>query len=167
MLAQIRQKNLFILILIPSFFDLDRNIALWRSRALIHTYFGPNFQRGRFAFYNIDRKIDLYVKGKQKYAYITRPNFIGKFTNYYTVDEKAYGNKKFKALDTNVGKKEQTNKWLAQRNALMLILAEKGHTQEKIARELELKGFKIDRSAIGMAIDSLKKKNPLIEDENE
>ena len=95
MFAEIRQKNLFIFVVMPTFFDLDKYIALWRSRALIHVYTGDGFERGYFAFYNVDLKKQLYVVGKKFYSYSgVRPNFIGRFTNFYPVDEEAYRKKK-------------------------------------------------------------------------
>lgn len=99
MLAEIRQKNLFVFIVMPSFFDIDRYVSLWRSRALIHVYIGDNHQRGYFSFYNHERKKDLYMMGKKHYSYAKpAPNFIGRFTNYYPLDEKAYRQKKNDAL---------------------------------------------------------------------
>lgn len=99
MLAEIRQKNLFVFVVMPTFFDLDKYVALWRSRALIHIYTGNNFQRGFFAFFNIDRKKILYVGGKKFYSYgVTKANFIGRFTNHYVVDEKEYRKKKKESL---------------------------------------------------------------------
>lgn len=99
MLTEIRQKNLFVFIVMPCFFDLDKYVALWRSRALIHVYTGDNFQRGFFEFYNSEKKKDLYMKGKKLYEYnVTRPNFKGRFTNHYTVDEEMYRKLKHKAL---------------------------------------------------------------------
>lgn len=91
MLTEIRQKNLFVFIVLPTFFDLDRYVALWRSRALIHVYTSGSFERGYFAFYNSDKKKDLYLQGKKLYQYnVCHPNFTGRFTNYYTVDQKKY-----------------------------------------------------------------------------
>jgi len=99
MLTEIRQKNLFVFIILPTFFDLDKYVALWRSRALIHVYTAKNFQRGYFSFYNKDRKKDLYVKGKKLYQYkMAKPNFVGRFTNHYTLDQKKYRQMKFDAL---------------------------------------------------------------------
>ncbi len=99
MLAEIRQKNLFVFVVMPTFFDLDKYVALWRSRALIHVYTGKNFQRGFFAFFNIDRKKILYVGGKKFYSYgVTKANFIGRFINFYVVDEKEYRKKKKESL---------------------------------------------------------------------
>ncbi len=99
MLAEIRQKRLFVCIVMPTFFDLDRYVALWRSRALIHVYMGPNFQRGFFMFFNMERKKQLYVLGKKYYSYSKPPaNFKGRFTNAYVVDEVEYRKRKKDSL---------------------------------------------------------------------
>jgi len=99
MLAEIRQRNLIVFVVMPTFFDLDKYVALWRSRALMHVYITGEFQRGQFAFYNVDKKKDLYIQGKKFYSYSNpRPNFIGRFTNHYTVDEEAYKKKKRDSL---------------------------------------------------------------------
>jgi hypothetical protein len=99
MLAEIRQKNLFIWVIAPSFFDMDKYLVLHRSRVLIHVYMGDNFERGKFAFYNVDRKKELYINGKKYNNYRTaKPNFIGDFTNWYPIDEAAYRKKKHDSL---------------------------------------------------------------------
>lgn len=99
MLAEIRQKNLFVFVVMPCFFDLDKYVALWRSRALIHIYTGDNFQRGFFCFYNVDKKKSLYCLGKKFYNYNNpKPNFRGRFTNHYVLDEVEYRKKKRAAL---------------------------------------------------------------------
>lgn len=101
MLAEIRQKNLFIVVVMPTFFDLDKYVALWRSRGLFHVYTGENFERGYFAFYNVDAKKDLFVYGKKTYSYAPstqKPNFTGRFTSHYPIDEAAYKAKKLRSL---------------------------------------------------------------------
>jgi hypothetical protein len=99
MLAEIRQKNLFVFVVMPTFFDLDKYVALWRSRALIHVYTAANFERGYFGFYNAERKKQLYILGKKFYSYAKpKDNFHGRFTNFYPVDEKAYRAKKLESL---------------------------------------------------------------------
>lgn len=99
MLAEIRQRKLFVAIVMPTFFDLDKYAAIWRSRALIHVYTGPNFLRGFFGFYNVERKKNLYVLGKKYYSYAKPiPNFRGRFTNFYPTDEKEYRRKKKESL---------------------------------------------------------------------
>ncbi len=94
-LAEIRQKNLFVFIVLPCFFELDKYAAVWRSRALLHVYTGDDFQRGFFSFYSQDRKKSLYVLGKKFYSYRQPPcNFHGRFTKGYVVDEESYRIKK-------------------------------------------------------------------------
>lgn len=98
-MAEIRQKNLFIFIVMPTYFDLMKYVALWRSRALISVYVGSNFERGFFNFYGKEKKQKLYLLGKKMYDYhVVQPNFKGRFTNFYVVDEKDYRDKKAKAL---------------------------------------------------------------------
>jgi len=109
MLAEIRQKNLFVFIVMPTFFDLDKYVALWRSRALIHVY-THGFQRGYFRFYSSSKKKSLYVNGKKFYNYAKpEPNFIGRFTNFYPVDQEEYKAKKRKSLVDRDPKEEKIN----------------------------------------------------------
>ncbi len=107
MLAEIRQKNLFVFVVMPTFFDLDKYVALWRSRALIHVY-THGFQRGYFEFYNLDKKKDLYIKGKKFYTYnVTEANFRGRFTKFYPINEKEYKKKKLASLTNREQKREE------------------------------------------------------------
>lgn len=111
MLAEIRQKNLFVFVIMPTFFDLDKYVALWRSRALVHIYTGENWERGYFAFYNIDRKKRLYIMGKKYYSYSQpKPNFTGRFTNHYPIDEKEYRRRKLKSLTEREKRREEIEK---------------------------------------------------------
>lgn len=99
MLTEIRQKNLFVFIVLPTFFDVDRYVALWRSRALIHVYFNKGFERGYLAFYNSKSKKLLYLKGKKLYQYgVQKPDFIGRFPNFYPLNESQYRKLKADAL---------------------------------------------------------------------
>lgn len=99
MLAEIRQKNLLVCVCMPTFFDLDKYVALWRSRALLHIYTGEKFERGFFSFYNTNKKLQLYIKGKKFYSYgLEKPNFRGRFTNFYVLDQAEYREKKKKSL---------------------------------------------------------------------
>lgn len=98
MMTEIRQKNLFIFIVLPTFFDLDKYVALWRSRCLIHVYH-DNFKRGFFDFYSYGKKKDLYVLGKKYYNYrATAPDFKGRFTDFYPVNKEEYKAKKLASL---------------------------------------------------------------------
>jgi hypothetical protein len=90
-----RQLNLFILIIIPNFFQLNIGYAISRSVFLIDVRFEGEFDRGYFRFYNFDRKKDLYIRGKKTYNYNTAsPNFSGRFADGYVVGKEAYLKKK-------------------------------------------------------------------------
>jgi len=95
MLTEIRSKRLFLFVVLPTFFDLDKYVALSRSRFLLHVYTDDNWNRGHFGFYGEGLKKYLYMMGKKTYSYKTPDaNFHGRFVNYYTVDKKKYLAKK-------------------------------------------------------------------------
>lgn len=126
-LAEIRQKNLFVFIVLPCFFELDKYAAVWRSRALIHVYTAEGFQRGRFSFYNQDRKKNLYVLGKKFFSYYKpSPNFFGRFTAGYTVPEEEYRKKKLEALKVREEVKVSARelKWKSHAMKLRKILVD-------------------------------------------
>jgi hypothetical protein len=145
MLTEIRQKNLFIIIVLPTFFDLDKYVAIWRSRALIHVYTGDSFERGFFAFYNVDKKKELYLNGKKLYSYgDPGPNFRGKFTNHYTVDPIEYKARKLKAATEDqtedsfrIVLKKKTRE-LYQTVAGKLLENDLGLTKDQVAYVLDI-----------------------------
>lgn len=112
MLAEIGQKNLIIFVVMPTFFDLDKYVAIWRSKILLHIYTGEKFQRGFFAAYNESTKKFLYIEGKKFYEYKGRvkPNFFGRFSAQYTVDEQAYRQKKRDSLSGRAKQQEEAAK---------------------------------------------------------
>lgn len=86
-----RQLNLFILCIIPNWFQLPLGYAVSRSAFAIDVRFGENFTRGTYAFYNFRAKRQLYIKGKKFYDYnVARPTFMGSFTDGYGVPEAEY-----------------------------------------------------------------------------
>lgn len=120
MLTEIRQKNLFIFIVMPTFFDLDRYVALWRSRALIHVYTGKGWQRGFFGFYDKNKKKQMYVNGKKTYSYASPgPNFRGRFADGFPVGRKNYLERK----DSSTVKAEDEAKWIALKTARDIRIA--------------------------------------------
>lgn len=135
-LATIRQKNLFVFIVLPCFFDLDKNIAIWRSKALFHVYLGKDkMQRGRFACFNDIKKKDLYVLGKKMYCY-AKPsaNYIANFSSAYVVDEEEYRKRKYDAFQKFSQKSTKQMDVMKQRDALICYLYQNYDlTQDKIA----------------------------------
>jgi len=111
------QLNLFIVLLIPDFFELPRTYAVTRSNCLIDVFFYKDFRRGYFDFYNLPSKRKLYVKGKKWGDYTAQKSlFQGRFSNVYTIDKEAYNKKKYLDLleeDAPKFTKEQITKRVA------------------------------------------------------
>lgn len=102
--AEMRQRNLFVILVIPSFFDLDKTQALWRCRALIHVYYTKEGNRGRYIIFPKRHKLKLYLYGKKTYSYAKPPTPfpICKFYGKYVLDDSEDGGeaeyRKIKAL---------------------------------------------------------------------
>lgn len=93
------QLNLFIILILPDFFELPANYALIRSNYLINVHFLDEFTRGYFKFYGPKSKKNLYLYGKKWKDYdATAPDFPGKFIHLYTVDEEEYREAKLKDM---------------------------------------------------------------------
>lgn len=123
LLAQIRQKNLFIFIVAPTFFDIARNIALWRSKALIHVYLGQGYERGFWRAFTYNKKNRLYVLGKKLYNYnAMKISAKGRFTKQLVVDDAEYREKKLKALTYFEEDTKPASNAMQQRNGLIKYL---------------------------------------------
>jgi len=152
LMMEMRQKNLFVIIVMPSFFLLDKYVALWRARGLfhVHTY---KEQRGFWKFYNKTTKKLLYLKGKTIYDYsFPKCNLKGRFLNKYTVNEEEYRKKKREAM-SDKKRATKAQQAMAQRDVLFYIMSvvlEKSNAE--IARLCSQHGFKIDRTRISQII---------------
>ena len=98
LMMEMRQKNLFIILIMPTFFMLDKYCVLHRTKGLFHVYIKQG-RRGYWNFYNRKRMKMLYLKGKKYYEYVhSKPIIFGRFLDQYTIDEDAYKEKKHNAL---------------------------------------------------------------------
>lgn len=118
--TEMRQRNLFVIIVIPSFFDLDKYFALWRCRALFHVYFDKSGGRGNYIIFPKSKKKYLYLTGKKFYDYSkpASPYPVCRFNNFYTVDEIEYRKKKADAFKKRVVS-NLAKRWKLQRDALV------------------------------------------------
>jgi|TARA_R100000750_G_scaffold62739_2_gene57753 ABC-type dipeptide/oligopeptide/nickel transport system ATPase component len=118
--TEMRQRNLFVIIVIPSFFDLDKYFALWRCRSLFHTYFKKDGSRGSYIIFPKNKKKYLYLNGKKFYNYSkpSSPYPVCSFTNYYTVNEMEYRKKKSDAFQKRAVS-NLARRWKLQRDALI------------------------------------------------
>lgn len=99
--VQMRQKNLFIILVIHSFFDMNKYYTVHRTFFLLHVYFKAEeerelFKRGYFEFYDFQKKKTMYLTDKYRryYYYGLKPNFRGTFSSKLPVDKQAYIEKK-------------------------------------------------------------------------
>ena len=118
--TEMRQQNLFVIIVIPSFFDLDKYFALWRCRSLFHVYFNRNGSRGSYIIFPKNKKKYLYLSGKKFYNYSkpASPYPVCRFNNVYTVDEQEYRLKKSEAFRKRVVS-NLAKRWKTQRDGLI------------------------------------------------
>lgn len=102
LMMEMGQKNLFVIIVMPSIFFLERYVVLFRANGLFHVYTSGG-KRGRWMFFRKESLKFLYLNGKKFYTYsgagIPRSNFKGRFYEQYVVDEGVYRLKKLKNLE--------------------------------------------------------------------
>lgn len=132
-----RQLNLFMLLIIPNFFQLPIVYAVTRSVFFIDVKFEGKFERGYFRFFSFAKKKDLYLFGKKTMDYdCVKPDFIGRFTKGYVVDEKEYRAAKLKDM-TDFEEKEKMPTEIEIRANIYKqayeILKKKGLTHEIVA----------------------------------
>ena len=77
-LQLVRFKGHYLILVLPNFFDLQKNFAIFRTSHLILIYAGPDGKRGRFIIFGKNEKKNLYIKGS-------------KFLNYQAVKGKYRG----------------------------------------------------------------------------
>ena len=99
-----RQKNLFVVICLPSFFRLGTYFAIDRSVGLVRTYFKKS-RKGYFCYYGRSRKDKLYTVGKRTYnPNAVKPRLKGRFTTCYKLETQEYKNFKENTLSTEIEK---------------------------------------------------------------
>lgn len=148
LMMEMRQKNLFVIIVMPTFFLLDRYAALFRARGLFHVYLKKGL-RGRWVYFNNKKKKLLYLKGKKLFSYAEpKSKFRGRFHDQYTVNEEDYREKKRKAL-MQKSRTTRSETYMAQRDTLLWLLYKKFNlNQLQVSNACKEFGFKIERRTI-------------------
>lgn len=153
LMMEMRQKNLFIIIVMPTYYMLDKYVVLHRAKGLfnVHTVDG---KRGFWKYWNRDRLKTQYLLGKKFYSYNNvKPLFFGRFRDQYTIDEKAYRAKKRSALEKK-DRNTKSDRFKIQRDALIYVLLQQnGMSQMKLSKLLD--DFKCPMSQKAVS-DSLK-----------
>lgn len=144
-LQRIRSKNLWIWIVLPSVYDLDKNIILNLSNLFIHTYTDFDFaKKGKYSVYSRHSLKKLWLYCRESLSYYTkysRPAFKGRFTaRFPSGNYEKYEREKNKQLDEadKEEDKPKFNRWLNQRNMLIRKAYSLGMKKKEIAEFLEL-----------------------------
>jgi len=147
MMMEMRKKNLFVILCIPSFFYLEKYAALHRARALFHCYFKDG-NPGRYLVYNQKKMRMLYLVGKKKMSY----NFPSvhkkcKFWAGTPLDWTKYEEKKIEALKGKQ-KTSKQEKWFAERNYFIWRMKKMGKTYPEIEAEAAEAGIKLSTATL-------------------
>lgn len=113
-MSEMRSKNLFVFLNIPNFFMMDWYVAQHRTTGLLYIR-----KRGYFGCYDYPTKKKLYMQGKKLHSYHIPPNFTGRFTSSFILDEKLYEAKKQEAISQWVENKKFESQWKKQRDILI------------------------------------------------
>ena len=160
LVMEMRQKNLCVFIVLPTFFMLEKYIALSRSAGLFHIYMNK-LQRGYYVLFNKKNKQRLYLKGRRDMNMnaIKYPNFRGRFMNKYPIDEKKYRSKKLKMFKQQVKEKaeDKKGKFRKQRDLILLSVYEKfGLTSQELSAIIKTKGVDMPPNTIRKVFSGLK-----------
>jgi hypothetical protein len=127
LMMQVRQKNLFIAIILPTVFLLDKYISLFRTRVLVHVY-EVNGRRGFFKVYSAKKKrLLLLHKDSKVYSYGVNTNKKGRFYGVFALgedEEVKYRKKKEEALKNTEHNAMSSGavKYREQRDLMIVIL---------------------------------------------
>lgn len=152
------QLNLFIIVIIPNFFQLPLGYAVSRSVFFIDVKFQGEFERGYFSFYNFQRKKELYIKGKKFHDYhVVQANFIGRFVNGYSIDEEIYRAAKLK--DMLESEKEEEKPKVNEKEIKSKLFKQVYDNLDKVSQEKLSKAFGISRRTALRWMKGLREEN--------
>jgi len=168
LIQQMRQKNLFVVVVIPTIFYLDRYIAYWRASSLLHIHLGKDDYHQFYAFNTaMKKKLLLYGKKEMDYATTIHKNKLS-INNYYfsncyaNIDEEEYRAKKFKAFqDFDLEFDTEESKAMNQRNQMIYYILNQEYKlgSYKIAELFEKYNIELKRSGVERVILHFKKQN--------
>ena len=145
--TEMRQLNLFVIVVLPSYFDLDRYFALWRTDILLHVYFDKDGNRGRYIAFNHNKKKMLYLKGKKFYNYgVVKAGLPPmRFPKGYMVDEEEYRKRKQDAF-----REEKVNAIEQKYKDRLVKLCTKlhkddGYTYDNLGETIDMKGATLQK----------------------
>jgi len=170
LMMQMRQKNLFVIVILPSLFEFNKYAVLSRAMSFFHVYESSG-RMGYWVGYNRKDMRMLYLKGKKTHSYLVRSRFNGRFYGKYTVNDEEYRTKKEEALlemDEHDGRGGES-KMTYQRKIFLVnwYLAEKRInklTLPEFCDRLETLGITMKRQTLGNHLREARKVGKTLED---
>lgn len=166
-LMEMRQNNLVLFIVLPSFFMLDIYPALSRSTALIHINKKKGKNQRAFYVYNYAKKAKLYNMGLKKgWKYGVFTQHKGRFSNKFPGGQEhreIYLKKKEKSFLEHDVTVEKVDKNLQDRNLLVYNAYKRNNSLRKTAEEMKAAGVQLGYVQIGHIVKKIagKQENPV------
>jgi len=157
LMMEMGQRNLFVIVILPTFFLLEKYVALFRATGLFHVYERRN-KRGFWCYFNERSKQRLYMRGKKEFNYncMRWPYYRGRFLDQYTISEEEYRVKKAQSFK-QVNRELKSEKYLSQRNQLLYILAKEfEQNATNLGRLCKKYGVGLKRTTISAIIAKFK-----------
>ncbi len=142
-LIECRQRNLFLFIVLPSIFILDRYITLFRSHGLFNVAISrKDFKNRYYKVYNYQNKHTLYILG-QKYMSYAKPKIWKKYRFYgklpSSITKEDYQKKKSESFKEKAVKEEPVVTRITTQRDIMIVLAKESQkiTDREISKRFE------------------------------
>lgn len=164
LMMEMRQRNLFVIIVLPTIFLLERYVVLHRSKCLFHVYINKKGERGNWIFFNRNRMKLIYISGKKFYSYsAAKAQIWGEFKDIYTVDERTYRENKWRALQGK-DRNNKRDRYKTQRDRMIhLMYTEKIYNQVEMSKMFKKYKIDLSRSSIKDVINSINNPSPITE----
>jgi hypothetical protein len=161
LLIECRQRRLFIFIVLPSMFLLEKYVGIFRSHALFNVMIAKrNYKIRYYKVYDYSQKKELYMRGQKYYSYAFPKiwkmfRFYGKFPP--TIEQKEYESKKSRAFQKRE-KDDLDLKMLMLYHSWWIMKRVHGMKFTEIENNYLEAGFKIQNTIIGQKVREIDKK---------
>ena len=151
LMMEMRQKNLFIIIVMPSLFMLDKYAVLHRAKGVFHIYMRKG-RRGFWRFFNKKAMKYLYLTGKKFYEYqYAEHTSFGRFKKQYMVNEAEYRRKKGLSFKKKT-RSTRAEAYKEQRDILIFLFMRE---ERKSYRQMSMFLSKFDIKLSHMALNEI------------
>jgi len=106
----IRQRHLFIFLVLPNFFDLNKSVALYNSSLLVVCYDNLG-KRGQYLVFDREKKKNLFIRGHKMMDYsVEEANIRGHVNSTPIIDWKKYEGRKTEHLLQQIKSEQKESK---------------------------------------------------------